>query len=120
MVFSFKHFRLEEFACPCCGRNEINWDFVKRLDSAREFAGVSFEVTSGFRCKEHNEVVGGSPTSEHLEGLAADVACRDNRARFKILSGLWKAGFQRIGIGPGFVHVGMSSAHDQEVVWLYK
>ncbi len=32
-------------------------------------------ITSGFRCKEVNEAVGGSPKSNHLLGCAADIRC---------------------------------------------
>ncbi len=32
-------------------------------------------ITSGFRCKEVNEAVGGSPQSNHLAGCAADIRC---------------------------------------------
>lgn len=30
-------------------------------------------VTSGYRCRELNEAVGGAPTSQHLQGEAADI-----------------------------------------------
>lgn len=30
-------------------------------------------ISSGYRCSRLNEAVGGSPTSDHREGLAADI-----------------------------------------------
>lgn len=30
-------------------------------------------VTSGYRCEELNRSIGGSPTSRHMDGLAADI-----------------------------------------------
>jgi hypothetical protein len=46
-----KHFKLSEFDSPDLpgsGKN-MNPDFLKRLDEAREIAGVPFNINSGFR-----------------------------------------------------------------------
>lgn len=34
-------------------------------------------VSSGFRCEELNLIIGGSKTSAHMQGLAADITCPD-------------------------------------------
>lgn len=34
-------------------------------------------VTSGYRCEKLNAAVGGSDTSYHTKGLAADIQCKD-------------------------------------------
>ena len=47
----------------------------KYLDKVRETLGKPIVVNCGFRSKKVNEFVGGSPTSLHLYGLAADVHC---------------------------------------------
>lgn len=39
----------------------------------REILGRPLHVTSGFRCRSLNRLVGGHPQSYHLDGLAADV-----------------------------------------------
>ncbi len=44
------------------------------LERARRVLGVPLSVTSGIRTDERNDDVGGSDTSSHLQGLAADVA----------------------------------------------
>lgn len=41
------------------------------LQPVRDFWGP-VRVTSGFRCQELNRVIGGSPTSQHTTGEAAD------------------------------------------------
>lgn len=51
------------------------------LQPARDHFGVPIVVTSGYRCAAVNNVVGGSPTSWHTEGCAADI-------RFERKSGL--------------------------------
>ena len=43
------------------------------LDGLREFYGKPIKITSGFRCTELNKLVGGSPTSAHVIGYAADL-----------------------------------------------
>lgn len=46
---------------------------LRVLDSLREFYGKPIRITSGFRCTELNKLVGGSPTSAHVIGYAADL-----------------------------------------------
>lgn len=43
------------------------------LDRLRDYMGSAVIVTSGFRSPEVNARVGGSKTSAHLQGLAADI-----------------------------------------------
>lgn len=43
------------------------------LDPLREAWGGPLTVTSGYRCPELNRAVGGSETSAHLAGWAADL-----------------------------------------------
>lgn len=43
------------------------------LDPLREAYGKPIRVTSGYRCEELNKAVGGSPTSDHMKGCAADI-----------------------------------------------
>lgn len=43
------------------------------LDPLREAYGKPIRVNSGYRCPELNKLVGGSPTSDHMNGRAADI-----------------------------------------------
>ena len=45
------------------------------LEPLRRLYGGPIVVTSGYRCKEVNRLVGGVPDSQHTKGEAADVAC---------------------------------------------
>lgn len=47
------------------------------LDPLREFIGHPIYITSGFRVPRLNRLVGGSATSAHKEGLAADFRVGD-------------------------------------------
>lgn len=46
------------------------------LDPLRKRWGVPIYVTSGYRCEALNARVGGSKTSYHLQGMAADITSR--------------------------------------------
>lgn len=43
------------------------------LDPLREKYGRPIMVSSGYRCPRLNKAVGGSPTSQHVQGEAADI-----------------------------------------------
>ena len=110
-----------EFSSPDelgSGHN-MDEDFLQMLDDAREFAGVPFKITSGYRTEAHNHAVGGSRSSSHMKGLAADIACGSSRERFLIITALLHAGFDRIGCGDGFVHVDCDVEKDEAVLWTY-
>ena len=81
-----KHFTPEEFACPCCGKCEMEQEFVKKLDELRDWIGEPLNITSGFRCVKHNKKVGGSENSAHLKGLAADIYIPNSTFRYKIIA----------------------------------
>lgn len=43
------------------------------LQPIRDKRGSALTVTSGYRCEKLNKIVGGSPTSQHRFGQAADI-----------------------------------------------
>lgn len=116
-----KHFNISEFDSPdVIGSGEImNKDFLNMLDKARELADTPFKITSGVRSEAHNKKVGGVSNSSHILGYAADVACNDSVSRFKILSALIKAGFNRIGIADTFIHIDNDPGKSENVIWTY-
>lgn len=52
--------------------NNINALVENILDPLRAMIGRPIIITSGYRCQRVNELVGGSKTSQHLSGKAAD------------------------------------------------
>lgn len=63
------------------------------LDPLREAYGKPIRITSGYRSKELNKAVGGSRTSDHVNGMAADFvgtpATRaENRRLFYLIQSL--------------------------------
>ena len=46
---------------------------TQTLQPIRELLGAPMKITSGYRCKPLNDLVGSSDRSQHLKGQAADV-----------------------------------------------
>lgn len=115
------HFNLNEFDSPDepGSGTRMEHKLLDMLDVARSISGCSYKITSGYRTKNHNKKVGGTPNSSHLRGKAADISCSTSTERFKIISGLIAAGFTRIGIGQNFVHVDIDTYKTPNVTWLY-
>lgn len=114
-----RYFELGEFECRCCERNDMVMEFLLKLDRARHLAGVPFKVNSGFRCPSWNQFNGGTPTSSHLIGLAADISTPTSWEYFQILKALFDVGFTRIGVGKKFIHVDDDPGKPGELIWTY-
>lgn len=80
-----EHFKLSEFTQSGTARRHkvknvpgpreverLRFLCVKSLEPMRRRFGV-IRITSGFRCKKLNALVGGAPTSQHVLGEAADI-----------------------------------------------
>jgi hypothetical protein len=64
------------------------------LEAVRALLGAPLEISSGFRCAALNEAVGGSSTSQHVLGLAADFACPDFGSPLEIARAIQQSGIQ--------------------------
>ena len=65
-------FRVKEFACRASDTILIDDELVVLLQCIREHFGAKVHITSGYRTAAHNAAVGGSKSSQHLLGRAAD------------------------------------------------
>lgn len=97
----------------------MNVEFLDKLDQARDYANIPFYINSAFRTKEKNTEVGGKSNSSHLKGLAVDISATNSRTRFIILNALIAVGFTRIGISNAFIHVDNDKDKSQDVIWTY-
>ena len=73
-----KNFKLKEFECKCgCDMPlEVYENVIKlagQLQFLRDYTDRPITINSAYRCPEHNAKVGGSKTSQHLLGKAADI-----------------------------------------------
>lgn len=101
--WAYDNFSPEELACPCCGEFYDDRESIDRLQSARDLAGISFNINSAHRCFLHNARVGGAPLSMHKK-IAFDISTR-GKDRNAILEACKQAGFSGFGFYNSFLHV---------------
>lgn len=113
----FKYFSVDEFACKHTGKNEIDPDFVSKLDVLREVCGFPFTITSGYRDVTHPAEARKSKGGVHTQGIAADIAVKNGLERAAIIKNAIELGFNGIGVARSFIHVDTREA--PLVVWTY-
>jgi len=82
------------------------------LQPLRDELGESITITSGLRNEALNSAIGGSKSSDHCKGLAADIQCSDNKILFDTIIALnlpysqliWEFGTSE---APKWVHVAL-------------
>lgn len=116
-----KHFKPREFDSKDLVGSGINMnlEFVAKLDKVREMVGFPIRVVSGYRTEARNRAVGGVRDSAHRSGRAADLAATSSGTRYKLLTAALAVGFQRVGIGPTFIHLDDDATKPNDVLWLY-
>jgi|TARA_B110000858_G_C17528964_1_gene348324 hypothetical protein len=98
--------------------DNMDEEFLERLDQARAFADIPFIINSAYRSPNHPLSIK-NPSSSHIKGLAVDIKATDNATRFKIIDALLFVGFKRIGIADTFIHVDMDYGKRQDIIWTY-
>ena len=91
------------------------------LQPLRDSVGMPIIVSSGYRCARLNRYVGGSISSQHMEGRAADVVCfgMETRQLFKRVLEL-KLPFDQLIYEGGresiWVHVSFDPERDRRTI----
>ena len=98
--------------------DNMDEEFLERLDQARAFADIPFIINSAYRSPNHPLSIK-NPSSSHIKGLAVDIKANDNATRFKIVEALISVGFTRIGIADTFIHVDLDFDKRQNIIWTY-
>lgn len=127
-----KDFTLEEFTDSVTARKHgiqntpspthiqnIKLLCVKLLQPLRFLYGKAMIVNSGFRVKELNDLLpNSSPTSDHMNGLAADITCENPK---KLLDLLLKSDleFDQAILYPTFLHLSYRPMNNRNQV-IYK
>ena len=76
-----KNFNIKEFECKCgCVMpDEVLYNVAKlvnQLQTLRDVIKTPIQINSSYRCKKHNKAIGGSLSSQHILGKAADIVVR--------------------------------------------
>lgn len=117
-----KHFENDEFSKLSWNKTDIKLELKLKLDKAREYSGIPYQINSAHRTEEQNKSLEKwSPTSSHLTSYAVDIAWDyQNKIQVaKILKGLILAGFRRIGLANSFVHCDIDP-NKPDAIWTYK
>ena len=77
------NFKVREFACKGSDVVLLDDELVVLLQCIREHFGKPVHITSGYRTAAHNAAVGGSKSSQHLLGRAADFHVEGCRRRLR-------------------------------------
>ena len=113
-----ENFTLEELTATSSGvpnqPGQVEIEYLTQLaqnvlQPLRYQFGMPIRINSGYRSPMVNSTVGGSPTSQHCFGMAADLDSENNALLFNIIRQLlpidqliWEAGND---IQPDWVHV---------------
>ena len=106
-----KNFKYSHFACKCGGKHPspMNLEFVFKFQKMQDLLGDRFDISknisSGFRCSEHNKREGGAKGSFHLLGRAVDISVSDSKLRYDIARAAYQVGFGDISFAYQFIHV---------------
>ena len=90
---------------------------LKILDKVRDTIGVPLYVVSGYRCRAHNEDVGGVADSQHIHGRAADVYANGHITPLQIAALAEKAGADGIGLYDNFCHIDTRGMYARWCEW---
>ena len=102
-----KNFSTKEMQCPCCGKCEMDEEFMTTLQKIREQCGFGFRVNSAYRCEKYNAEVSKNTRGQHVTGQAVDISIKDRYRRYNILRVAILYGyFKDIAISKTFIHLG--------------
>ncbi len=79
-------------------------DLLHKLQQLRDLSIKPVIITSGYRNAAYNKKVGGSPTSHHLRGEAADIQISGLSPQ-QVAHLAEQVGFNGIGVYDTFTHV---------------
>lgn len=115
---SLKFFTREEFDCQVSGTNNMEQEFLEKLDKLRASCGFPFVITSGYRhptlhpIEKKKDVPG-----THAQGIAADIKITNAADRLKVVTAAIGLGFTGIGVSSDFIHV--DTRGSTPVMWTY-
>ena len=118
----YPNFTKAEFDCKATGENNMQHEFMEKLQAIRKEYGKSMTITSGFRSVKHPvEAKKTHSNGEHTQGFCADVMCITGNDRFQLVQLALKHGITRIGVAKTFLHLGIGGKNlPNNVIWDYQ
>jgi uncharacterized protein YcbK (DUF882 family) len=99
------------------------------LDPIREKFGQPIGINSGYRGPKLNAAVGGSKTSQHCNGAAADIRCKGSKAKlFRLIESMIKNGEIKVGQliweygtkqEPNWIHISLPYTKVNNILYIY-
>ena len=103
--------------------NERTRENIKALVTAvlqplRTAHGKPLVINSGYRCKRLNDLLGGSKTSQHMSGQAADIASNNPIGLARLVLSL-DLDFDQMILYPTFLHLSHTTQRENRRQVLY-
>ena len=112
-----KYFSITEFDCKETGENNMDPEFLEKLDTLRHYCGLPFIITSGYRSPSHSlEAIKEIPGT-HAQGIAADIKITNSAHRYSLIKAALEHGFTGIGVAGTFIHLDIRGS--LPVMWTY-
>jgi len=123
-----EHFSHNELECHCgCGSNAMDLNFLEMLEDLRAMVDRPLQLSSAYRCPEHNDTVSSTGrTGPHTTGQAVDILAYGELA-YDIVTVARLVGFTGIGVkqrghfGGRFIHLDNLAVPDfnRPRIWSY-
>lgn len=120
----YPNFNKCEFDCKHTGANEMQHEFMIKLQQLRNMYGKPMLITSGFRSKFHPIEARKNSPGTHTTGLACDIGVSRSDA-YEVLRLAMQLGFTGIGVsqkgGTRFIHLDVAQAPQfpRPNIWSY-
>lgn len=101
-----EHFSEREFACPCCGKVEVEPRLLELLEKLRyNCGGYPLYIYSGYTCNAPKSAFECTTVNSHCAGKAADICIPDQLSFGEFLWYIQQLPFKNITPYKNFVHV---------------
>lgn len=117
----YPNFSKREFDCKETGLNDMQPEFMRKLQELRDLYGKPMKITSGYRSKFHSAEVKKQQGGTHTLGIACDVSVSGSDA-YKVIQLAMSLGFTGVGVAKTFVHLDIAqsdSRFHRPTIWIY-
>jgi uncharacterized protein YcbK (DUF882 family) len=119
-IYVSKNFKAKEYNTGNLPVWFVHPNLIILLQKIRDSIGTPIKINSGYRDLERNKQAGGSTSSRHLRGMAADISIKNRMEGVKILRTSYIHGCRRMAISSTFVHVDVDTPVSGEFdTWKY-